>query len=302
MHIVPVPDPPIITLGPGGSLDFATVFVEGTLGGAPLASPDALIIDTDSADLTLMLLTLSPALDIGEKIELSPPTLGALTEARFGTTVQYQVNPTGGRSLAAFNAVMKALRYVNPAEEPFPNERLVTFLVAAADGAAVVASTRVTVELVNDHTPAFAGLATSVTVTESLRPVSLVVTLQATDLYRGDAGQFAFAIESVQQESHGVRGRICRQLTRVCVLCACVCWDGGVAVVRWKWCHNWGLLSRATPSAFSRWTRAMGNCAYSRWERGAAVQPRQRGSWVAALGPGDRAVSVEAYLPACVVH
>lgn len=144
-----VNNPPLLDLnGNRENRDYTVIFTEGSSSSISLLAPDFQLQDPDSANLTYVNITLAPNLD-GEKerlvIDNTTSSVSVEKYSSFQITLRGQPSP-----ISNFRILLSTLSYLNEAEEPSTQNRLVTFVANDGELSSVVAVTNITVLPVND--------------------------------------------------------------------------------------------------------------------------------------------------------
>uniref|UniRef100_A0A1X7V4J9 Cadherin domain-containing protein n=1 Tax=Amphimedon queenslandica TaxID=400682 RepID=A0A1X7V4J9_AMPQE len=132
-----------------GGINYYTDFTEEAQDPIPIVSGDALLTDVDNSSLHLVSLALSPFLD-DEEIQ-APTFNSSLLQLHRASQVNLTFTGVGGSApIASFLEALKALRYINRADEPDTTTRRITFM--ASDGATMSqpAFTFITINSIND--------------------------------------------------------------------------------------------------------------------------------------------------------
>ena len=128
-------------------------------------STDAVLADTDSADLASLTVTITNLLD-GAAESLSADTTGTLITASYNTATGV-LTLNGADTIANYQQVLRTVRYDNTSETPNTTARVITFVASDGGSASNVGTATVTVIAVNDD-PVATITAASYTATENV--------------------------------------------------------------------------------------------------------------------------------------
>ena len=142
-------DPPVVDLDgpaddPGGDVDFAVTFTEGT----PVVIVDTAnltVSDPDSPDLASATVTITNLLDAGIET-LAATTTGTAITANY---VAPTLTLSGSDTLANYQQVLRTVTYNNTSLSPNTTARIITFVVNDGTDASATATTTLSITSVN---------------------------------------------------------------------------------------------------------------------------------------------------------
>lgn len=149
MTVTCVNDAPVVDLDgtaddPGGDIDFAATFTEGTPE-VIVDEANLTVTDPDSANLTVVTVTLTNLQDVGLET-LTATTGGTAITANY---VEPTLTLTGPDTVAHFQQVLRTVTYNNTAQNPNTTARVVTFVGNDGTVDSATATSTVTVNAVN---------------------------------------------------------------------------------------------------------------------------------------------------------
>lgn len=150
---------PVVTVDPA-----AANFVEG--GGAVVVDATATVSDADSTTLTAVAVAINNAVD-GADEALAATASGAIQQSDITYDVGgsfLNILPAGGAPVADFEAVLQSLTYVNNAEPPTTDTRVLSIIATDDEGNnSDLVTKSITIELAPNAPPVIADLNPSVT-------------------------------------------------------------------------------------------------------------------------------------------
>ena len=143
-------DPPILDLnGDEPGRDYLVTFTEESSSAVSLLPLNFRIEDPDSIGLSYVNITLAPFLDEGEERLVINSSLAASISLEWVSPVQFTLRGQPS-PVSEFRTLLSSLMYINSADEPSSQSRVVTFIASDGDMVSDPAMTTITINLVND--------------------------------------------------------------------------------------------------------------------------------------------------------
>lgn len=171
-----------------GGFNYDTDFTEEAQDPIPIVSGDALLTDVDNSSLYSVSLSLQPFLD---DEEIQAHTFNSSLQLHRSSPVELTFTGVGGSApIANFLDALKALRYINRADEPATTMRQITFMASDGISLSEPAFTFITINPVNDE-PQLKLTSTSRNYTTSWTENDMPVTMTSSpSVYDADSTGF----------------------------------------------------------------------------------------------------------------
>lgn len=148
LNVLAVNDPPVVDLnGPLPDAGYSTTLI-GNGGPVNIASPNAVISDTDDTELVSMTVTIAAAPDGADEILTAQPLSSTIAVLPFDATTG-SLQLVGNAQLADYVAHLQELRYAHQGSSKTLGERTISFIVNDGTDNSVPVTTTLTVKATN---------------------------------------------------------------------------------------------------------------------------------------------------------